>query len=262
MKVKNNKATATLTDVKNRIGDVFSLVDDFGEVTITSYNKSAYIISKFSPEAEQKPKPQNKPKEEPAEMEPPKEDIDFDLDIFLSPEPKITETGINELPPLPVEEFVSQPKEVLPNLPPIPTTTPSPQVQPEDMQKTPAIEIKPEHVTIDHAQNVQIDVDTKEGESNIKISDKTQPATNSKTTKDMEQTEMSALEIGDVYEEVPVAPPVNELLNRGPEPFNRQISAHIVEEAVTILANTTYSDLWNRANVKEKAWVEATRNLL
>jgi hypothetical protein len=46
MKLKDGKASATLTELKNKIGDVFAMVDKMGEVTITSYNKTAYKIVK------------------------------------------------------------------------------------------------------------------------------------------------------------------------------------------------------------------------
>lgn len=45
MQVTDGKVYATLTEVKNLIGDVFSAVDKYGEVTITSYNKPKYTIS-------------------------------------------------------------------------------------------------------------------------------------------------------------------------------------------------------------------------
>jgi hypothetical protein len=48
MQVQGNKAFATLTDVKNLIGDVFSLADKHGEVTITSYNKPKYVIKRLN----------------------------------------------------------------------------------------------------------------------------------------------------------------------------------------------------------------------
>lgn len=46
-KDKNGNVTASLTDVKNKTGDIFALVDQFGEVLITSYNKPRYRISKI-----------------------------------------------------------------------------------------------------------------------------------------------------------------------------------------------------------------------
>src|SRR6185369_11475990 len=45
-KNKDGKVTASLTEVKNRTGDIFALVDEFGEVYLTSYNKVRYKISK------------------------------------------------------------------------------------------------------------------------------------------------------------------------------------------------------------------------
>lgn len=44
----SNKPTATLTDVKNKTGDVFALAEKNGAVVITSYNKPKYVISKYS----------------------------------------------------------------------------------------------------------------------------------------------------------------------------------------------------------------------
>lgn len=45
-KNKDGKVTASLTEVKNRTGDIFALVDEFGEVYLTSYNKVRYKILK------------------------------------------------------------------------------------------------------------------------------------------------------------------------------------------------------------------------
>ena len=45
-KDKKGKVYASLTEVKNKTGDIFALVDEFGEVFITSYNKTRYKISK------------------------------------------------------------------------------------------------------------------------------------------------------------------------------------------------------------------------
>jgi hypothetical protein len=46
-KDKNGKVTASLTEVKNKTGDIFDLVDEFGEVILTSYNKPRYKITKI-----------------------------------------------------------------------------------------------------------------------------------------------------------------------------------------------------------------------
>lgn len=300
MKVKNDKATATLTDVKNRIGDVFSLVDDFGEVTITSYNKPAYIISKFEPvEEKKKGKTETKPKasvemSEEVTPEPIAEPQTFtkaeELDIFLAPEPKVEEVELMQLPELPTLPPLPEP-EVKAEEQPVnevtqenrltteeaaPTTTPEPVVKQEPVPE-PKIEIKPEKVSIDNAQNVTIEVNTEGGKtSNIKVQG--QKRTNIQID-DIEEGITAKLDLGDTYEEVPIAPPVTEVLGGIVDPFEqlkrgmqseqsdatketpKQPMTHTVEEAVTVLANTTYSDLWNRANVKEKAWVEAARNL-
>ncbi|MCA9381494.1 hypothetical protein KC678_04470 [Candidatus Dojkabacteria bacterium] len=45
-KRKDGKIIASLTEVKNKTGDIFALVDEFGEVTLTSYNKPKYRIIK------------------------------------------------------------------------------------------------------------------------------------------------------------------------------------------------------------------------
>ncbi|MCA9386498.1 hypothetical protein KC669_00520 [Candidatus Dojkabacteria bacterium] len=45
-KRKDGKIIASLTEVKNKTGDIFALVDEFGEVTLTSYNKPKYRITK------------------------------------------------------------------------------------------------------------------------------------------------------------------------------------------------------------------------
>lgn len=44
----SSKPTATLTDVKNKTGDVFALAEKNGSVMITSYNKPKYVICKYS----------------------------------------------------------------------------------------------------------------------------------------------------------------------------------------------------------------------
>lgn len=67
-KRKDGKIIASLTEVKNKTGDIFALVDEFGEVTLTSYNKPKYRISKvdiletlkIEEEKEEKEKPQPK----------------------------------------------------------------------------------------------------------------------------------------------------------------------------------------------------------
>lgn len=46
-KSKNGKVIASLTEVKNKTGDIFALVDEFGEVILTSYNKPRYRIVKI-----------------------------------------------------------------------------------------------------------------------------------------------------------------------------------------------------------------------
>jgi len=63
-KSKDGKIYASLTEVKNKTGDIFAVVDEFGEISLTSYNKIRYKIVKvdinsvlsFDEEKEIKPK--------------------------------------------------------------------------------------------------------------------------------------------------------------------------------------------------------------
>lgn len=61
-KTKDGKVIASLTEVKNKTGDIFALVDEYGEVTLTSYNKPRYRINKieFGSILEVKEKPERK----------------------------------------------------------------------------------------------------------------------------------------------------------------------------------------------------------
>ena len=45
-KAKDGKVYASLTEVKNKTGDIFAIVDEFGEISLTSYNKIRYKIVK------------------------------------------------------------------------------------------------------------------------------------------------------------------------------------------------------------------------
>ncbi|CAG0942259.1 hypothetical protein BROC_01802 [Candidatus Brocadiaceae bacterium] len=45
-KNKDGKVIASLTEVKNKTGDIFAIVDEFGEISLTSYNKVRYKIIK------------------------------------------------------------------------------------------------------------------------------------------------------------------------------------------------------------------------
>jgi len=47
-KNKDGKIIASLTEVKNKTGDIFALADEYGEVTLTSYNKPRYKIIKLN----------------------------------------------------------------------------------------------------------------------------------------------------------------------------------------------------------------------
>ena len=46
-KKKDGTVVASLTEVKNKTGDIFALADEFGEVLLTSYNKPRYKIVKL-----------------------------------------------------------------------------------------------------------------------------------------------------------------------------------------------------------------------
>lgn len=68
-KRKDGKIVASLTEVKNKTGDIFQLVDEYGEVTLTSYNKERYRIVKIGIEnfidlKEEMPKKNTKKKSE------------------------------------------------------------------------------------------------------------------------------------------------------------------------------------------------------
>ncbi len=47
-KTKEGKVIASLTEVKNKTGDIFALADEFGEVILTSYNKPRYKLMKLN----------------------------------------------------------------------------------------------------------------------------------------------------------------------------------------------------------------------
>jgi hypothetical protein len=50
-KNKKGQIVASLTEVKNKTGDIFAVVDQYGEIILTSYNKPRYIIKKIDFEA-------------------------------------------------------------------------------------------------------------------------------------------------------------------------------------------------------------------
>jgi len=47
-KTKDGRIIASLTEVKNRTGDIFALVDEYGEITLTSHSRPKYKIIKMS----------------------------------------------------------------------------------------------------------------------------------------------------------------------------------------------------------------------
>lgn len=104
-KDKNGNIIASLTEVKNKTGDIFSLADEFGEVILTSYNKPRYKLSKIdiseildlqseSPstkKSKSKKKAANKKivSKAEAEIEEPKADLVEEMPVI---EPEIVET--------------------------------------------------------------------------------------------------------------------------------------------------------------------------
>lgn len=49
-KTKTNKVIASLTELKNKTGDILALADEFGEVTLTSYNRPRYKVIRIEME--------------------------------------------------------------------------------------------------------------------------------------------------------------------------------------------------------------------
>lgn len=102
MKVSKGKAYATLTDVKNLIGDVFAMVDKRGQVIITSYNKPKYIIKTYTPEQEAEDDKNSANKSEPKdEIEPQPAEV-----VVQTPEVKVEieePTAVPVSGPSPVE---------------------------------------------------------------------------------------------------------------------------------------------------------------
>lgn len=219
MKVKDNKATATLTDVKNKIGDVFSLVDKHGEVTITSYNKPAYVIAKYV---------EIKEEEKPEEQE----------DLAVKTESKKD----NELPKL--EEAATVP---------IPVPTPTPTLKPEPMTEPEKPEVKERLTQQMEIPRQETMTDTVVGFEEVPVA----PTLDSDRHIDAE-TELHRIIAQELAEEENTKP----VIQKSPEPEVTHPVANTVEEAVTILAGTTYGEIWNRANAKEKAWVANTKELL
>jgi hypothetical protein len=104
MHVTDDKAYATLTDVKNKTGDVFALADEYSEVTITSYNKSKYLIKRIS----QKPVPgaatTTSSEEIPSELEPAETEISSEV-----ANPEILEAvTIETLEMIPAAEVIAE----------------------------------------------------------------------------------------------------------------------------------------------------------
>ncbi len=76
-KTKDGQVIASLTEVKNKTGDIFALADEYGEVILTSYNKPRYKIVKMDledifdpiPNSDTKPNKEVKTKTEPKIVE-------------------------------------------------------------------------------------------------------------------------------------------------------------------------------------------------
>ena len=93
-KTKDGKVMASLTEVKNQTGNIFTAADRYGEVYITSYNKVRYrIIKEESDELDIAPRTKRKVRkmeETPEEVTTPVANVEF------TPEP-IKEVVVDEL---------------------------------------------------------------------------------------------------------------------------------------------------------------------
>jgi len=103
-KRKDGKIIASLTEVKNKTGDIFALVDEFGEVLLTSYNKDKYRIVKIGVGEllqEKKEKVKEEPKVEKVTM--------VEEEIVVAPTTTI-ETVEEKEPEMPKAEVTPEPK--------------------------------------------------------------------------------------------------------------------------------------------------------
>ncbi len=122
-KRKDGKIIASLTEVKNKTGDIFSLVDEFGEVTLTSYNKPKYRITKV--DILETLKIDEEQEKEEKKKEPPKKNVIQKVAETLTTkekkEPEIKPTEVKEVEANEVK--VETPKEE--------KSSPVPKVEPE-----------------------------------------------------------------------------------------------------------------------------------
>lgn len=103
-KNKEGKVVASLTEVKNKTGDIFAVVDEYGEILLTSYNKPRYRITKVDlsesleldsdkPKAAKKAKQKvNKPSEKGKTVEVTKETTNTEVEKEVQPVEKAPAT--------------------------------------------------------------------------------------------------------------------------------------------------------------------------
>lgn len=112
-KKKDGTIIASLTEVKNKTGDIFSLVDEFGEVVLTSYNKPKYKIVKMSvgsmldvePEESKQEKTEPKEEQKPDKKSGIKRVADTVKNIARIPTPSATQAATPE----PIETAAPEP---------------------------------------------------------------------------------------------------------------------------------------------------------
>lgn len=102
-KDKQGNVLASLTEVKNKTGDIFALVDEFGEVFITSYNKTRYRISKMDITNILSEKVEKQPKKAPKTVQPKEEKV-----VVIEEEVVVEEEKKSEEPkqsPIEIDEY-------------------------------------------------------------------------------------------------------------------------------------------------------------
>lgn len=96
-KTKEGKVMASLTEVKNQTGNIFTAADRYGEVYITSYNKVRYRIIKEETEDEMNIAPRSRRKVQLKDEPLPAAPVEF------TPEP-VREVVVDEIEPAIVKE--------------------------------------------------------------------------------------------------------------------------------------------------------------
>lgn len=115
-KRKDGKVIASLTEVKNKTGDIFALVDQYGEVTLTSYNKEKYKIVKIDlsdmldHEEQDAPKVVPVAKKEEVVVEEPAEEIVEEVEEDIVEEKVEVEAVV---PTPPIQEAISVPSNIV-----------------------------------------------------------------------------------------------------------------------------------------------------